>query len=306
MDDFRRINFKHTMRKGFVSVIVPVYNDPDGLVDTLNSLKIQSLPKSEYEIIVANDGSLEDITRICDTYQIKEIKIKPNSGSYFARNRALEESSGEFIAFVDADIIVPPTWLEAGVATLTIADYVGGPVHIDREKIYEPVHYYEAITAFRDKNKSNKDDHFYVTANLFLRRLIIEEIGGFDERLRSGGDNEFGKRVNETKKYVQYYNQELTVLHPPRGFHALVSKRLRITQGKKLLNNLYPDKYSFNLPSVFSLLSQILLPPRIIYVRRMYNSEQPFSFLRFYIFMWKFKCTVGWRLLKFFEFTNNR
>jgi glycosyltransferase AglI len=295
-----KVVFNNESLYGFISVIIPVYNDPEGLKDTLSSLHNQTLDTKQFEIIVVNDGALETISGICREFAVREVKVTPNRGSYYARNRGLEESSGEYIAFVDADITVPPHWLERGMEELREAEYIGGPVIIDRDRIRTPADHYEAVTAFRDKRTDEKNSHFFVTANLFVRRSVIEELGGFDERLRSGGDNEFGKRVFGAGRYMQKNSPELSVIHPPRGYRKLVSKRVRIAEGKMMLKRLYPEKYGYRQTPVPYLLLGMLIPPRIRSVKRYYEKNARFSFLRFYWFIWKFKYSVGRGLLRLY------
>ncbi|MCX7997143.1 MAG: glycosyltransferase family 2 protein [Patescibacteria group bacterium] len=53
---FTKITFKHKPRRGFLSVIIPVFDDTEGLRTTLKSLSKQILAREKFEIIVASDG----------------------------------------------------------------------------------------------------------------------------------------------------------------------------------------------------------------------------------------------------------
>lgn len=99
-------------------------------------------------------------------------------------------------------------------------------------------------------------NHFGVTANIFVKRKVFEEIGGFDQRLKSGGDIEFGDRVYRSKKFRQIYKKDVLVIHPPRGYKNLIKKIKRVTQGNIKLNQLYPirfkiPKFSESIISIF-------------------------------------------------------
>ena len=166
-------------------------------------VKNQTLSE-DYEIIVANDGADKRITKICDKYNVKMVSISPNQGSYNARNRAIELSKGEYLAFVDSDITVVRDWLGKGKKALERFDYVAGDVIIDKSKLKNIAHYYEYCYGFPIKNYMHLR-HFGVTANLFVRRRVFEELGGFDKRLRSGGDVEFGYRSYGIKKSSDRY-----------------------------------------------------------------------------------------------------
>jgi glycosyltransferase AglI len=296
ISEYTNIKFKYLARDNFISVIIPVYNDAEGLGKTLSSLAEQTLPKSDYEIIVANDGGSSSISDLCRLYDVQEVIIHPNRGSYFARNRALEEAHGEYFAFIDADITVNQNWLETGKNALRLADYVGGPVEMIEENARTPADFYEISTGFKG-NKHGNGHNFYVTANLFVKRNVIEGIGGFDQRLRSSGDNEFGNRVFLSERYRQYFEDTLVVFHPPRGYKKLVKQKIIRAEGKKMLNRFYPDRYNYSRPSVIKLFFGMFFPPGVNRVKKSYRSNAYFKFIQYYFFIWRYKIDVSLRLI---------
>lgn len=88
-----------------ISIIVPVYNVERYLVDCIESIRNQSL--TDIEIILVDDGSLDNSGAICDDYALKDDRIKvihkKNGGLSSARNAGLEVAVGEYIGFVDSD-----------------------------------------------------------------------------------------------------------------------------------------------------------------------------------------------------------
>src|SRR5690606_1488969 len=204
---------------------------------TLSSLHNQTLKSNEYEVIVVNDGADPAITSLCNDYGVQVISHKPNRGSYYARNRGVEKSRGEFLAFVDADIKVPVDWLEKGVKALREYDYVAGDIKIDETKVKTLTNYYELKTAFPVRDFF-LGGHYGPTANVFVRRRVFEEIGGFDERLQSGGDREFGERIFQFTGFKQAYCKDIAVLHPPRDYRGLIKKLDRVYKGKNDLARL--------------------------------------------------------------------
>jgi glycosyltransferase involved in cell wall biosynthesis len=201
-----------------ISVIIPVYKDPQGIKDTLESLHNQTLPRTKYEIIVVNDGGDKDTRNTALTFSgVDVIDVVPNKGSYNARNTGINRAHGEYFAFVDADITVPTNWLETGLKLLSDFSYVGGPVIIDEKKLSQASHYYEYLIAFDNQRKFYKY-HYCPTANLFISRNLIDNVGLFLDTLRSGGDMEFGNRVYDSQfQKKMYFSTELFVNHPPRG-----------------------------------------------------------------------------------------
>ncbi len=88
-----------------ISVIIPIYNMEKYLKECLNSVINQTL--KDIEIICVNDGSIDNSLTILKEYEKKDKRIKiinqKNSGVAIARNRAIDISKGQFIAFLDSD-----------------------------------------------------------------------------------------------------------------------------------------------------------------------------------------------------------
>ena len=91
-----------------VSIIVPVYNVENYLDRCMESLINQTL--KEIEIILVDDGSLDNCPQMCDDYAKKDSRVKvvhkQNAGLGHARNSGLDLSTGEYVAFVDSDDFV--------------------------------------------------------------------------------------------------------------------------------------------------------------------------------------------------------
>ncbi len=97
-----------------ISVIVPIFNAENYLNFCLDSLLLQNF--KDYEIICINDGSTDDTINILDCYSKFDNKIKiitqENKGYGGAKNKGLENATGEYITFVDSDDIVSPLMLK--------------------------------------------------------------------------------------------------------------------------------------------------------------------------------------------------
>lgn len=88
-----------------LSIIIPVYNTSQTLKRCIESIQKQSF--TDYELILIDDGSVDESAALCDTYKKKDenIKVKhqKNKGLSVARNVGLEMVQGEYITFVDSD-----------------------------------------------------------------------------------------------------------------------------------------------------------------------------------------------------------
>ncbi|MFA6422552.1 MAG: glycosyltransferase family 2 protein, partial [Candidatus Buchananbacteria bacterium] len=93
-----------------ISIIIPAYNCSRTINQCLESVFNQA--EKDLEVIVVNDGSKEDLAEAVKPWlpKIKYI-VKENGGAPSARNRGFDESSGDFVIFLDADIIMKPSMI---------------------------------------------------------------------------------------------------------------------------------------------------------------------------------------------------
>lgn len=97
-----------------ISVIVPVYNAEKTLKQCVDSILSQSFPN--FELILVDDGSVDSSLSICNLYKLDgrvSVVHKDNGGVSSARNAGIDNSSGEWITFVDSDDVVSPNWLRS-------------------------------------------------------------------------------------------------------------------------------------------------------------------------------------------------
>jgi len=103
-----------------VSIIVPVYNVEKYLKECIESVLNQSV--ADYELILVDDGSVDESPRICDEYAQKDNRIcvihQKNQGVGFARNAGLNDASGEFVAFLDSDDWLDHSFLQKCLETI--------------------------------------------------------------------------------------------------------------------------------------------------------------------------------------------
>ncbi|HJE03301.1 MAG TPA: glycosyltransferase family 2 protein [Aliarcobacter thereius] len=103
------------MQNELISIITPSYNSERYISDTLESVLAQTY--QNWEMIIVDDVSPDNSNEIIEEYckkdsRIKFIKLEQNSGAAVARNRAIEEAKGRYIAFLDTDDMWKPEKLE--------------------------------------------------------------------------------------------------------------------------------------------------------------------------------------------------
>lgn len=204
-----------------VSVVIPVRNDARRLGECLVALSQQTLPADQWEIVVADNGSDRDdpttVLSVCPNVRLVR-ELKP--GASAARNRALKECLGQYVAFTDADCRPASDWLEKGVAEL---DRRGGKGILAGRIIVFPrdpgcpnfLELFDMAWAF-DQAAFVGRGRFGATANLWADREGVMQVGGFREEIPYyGEDVDLCHRLLETGR-VLAYAPEVVVAHPAR------------------------------------------------------------------------------------------
>jgi glycosyltransferase involved in cell wall biosynthesis len=190
-----------------VSVVVPVYNGAETIGRALESI-IDAQTFDDYEIIVVDDGSTDQTRAILEQYGDRVLLVEqPNSGQAAARNNGVRHSSGEFVAFLDADDQFLPRRLELTVAAL-IADPDAVLVYSDMIVVNE------AGEEFRRSHISPETAHAptmdemltriwpIMPSTVLMRRAAFDRTGGFCEQLRGPEDIHFWLLVREQGHFI--------------------------------------------------------------------------------------------------------
>ena len=100
------------MRQPYLSVVVPAYNCAPKLARSLDALVRSALPRSEWELIVADDGSTDDTSATACRNADRVVRVADGPrGPARARNEGAREATGEVLVFIDADVCVSATAL---------------------------------------------------------------------------------------------------------------------------------------------------------------------------------------------------
>lgn len=205
-----------------ISVVIPLYNKEKTIVKTLQTVLNQSF--QDFEIVIVNDGSTDgsaaEVSRIHDS-RIRLIN-QPNAGVSAARNHGIEEASGEFVAFLDADDEWKPDYLKTQMGL--VKKYSDCDVFATRystkredEKTKQTVLKGISFTG-EDGILSNYfeiasiSDPPVWTSAVVVRKSKLKEIGGFPIGVTSGEDLLTWARLAErnkiafTKKVCAVYN----------------------------------------------------------------------------------------------------
>lgn len=209
-----------------ISVVIPHYNDLDNLKLCLSLLERQTLPRSRFEIVVADNNSacgIEAVADLCGPGV--RVVPAPIQGAAGARNAALEAAGGAIYAFIDSDCRPAPNWLEEGVKALESTDVVGGRVDVDFADPARPtaVEAYEAVFAFDFKRYIEKEG-FTGTGNMFVRRQTFDRVGLFRNGLSE--DRDWSRRATAIGLKISYCDN-VVVSHPARASWDELARKTR-------------------------------------------------------------------------------
>lgn len=97
-------------------MIIPVYNAKKYLPKAIRSLRKQTIPQNQIEILLIEDGSTDESPALCDRYAQRYDNVhvfhQLNAGVSSARNKGLEDAKGKYLAFLDADDWISADTLE--------------------------------------------------------------------------------------------------------------------------------------------------------------------------------------------------
>ncbi len=208
------------------SIIIPAFNEELYIGSSIHALKKQTVPREQYEIVVVNNNSSDRTNEIAKHSGADKVINEPNQGTNLARNRGFVESSGEIVAFLDADSIPPPNWLQKidfFLSRPSIAA-VSGPCDYGFDgKIKNKMSRLYTHQIFPSLDK-NLEKIFKLKAgaimggNIAVRRQTIEKIGGLPPLTFDGDDAAIAILISRRVGKV-LFTPELEVKSSPRRFN---------------------------------------------------------------------------------------
>ena len=218
-----------------VSVVIPVFADPEGLGRCLDALDRQTC--REFEVVVVDNGSPQPLAAPSGRSFPIRLVVCATPGSYAARNAGVAVAQGAVLAFTDADCVPEDQWLASGLAALRRAGgevVVGGEVQYVMPEQRTGTALYQVFAGFR-QGEIVAARKFAATANLFCTRAVFDQVGRFDERVFSGGDSEWCWRA-AYRGYQTVFAPEAVVRTLPRQrLGAAVRQARRVAAGRARL-----------------------------------------------------------------------
>ena len=180
-----------------ISIIVPAFNERAHLPRTLEAARRAAEHCGlEYELIVPDNGSTDGSQEIARSLGANVLDC-PGISIAALRNRGAAVASGDWLAFLDADMEVPIDWLSTwcGVRAEDCADVLGLVHQPPAQAPWYARAWLQRVAAERDRPALLD---WLPTANLCLERECFERVGGFDESLHTGEDKDLCLRLSRS------------------------------------------------------------------------------------------------------------
>lgn len=190
-----------------ISVVTPSYNQGRFLEETIRSVLLQGYPNLEYIIIDggSTDGSVDIIRKYARW--LKYWVSQPDKGQTGAINQGFKRTTGDIITWLNSDDFYCQQTL-AAVANQFCQSKKTSFIYGDCSLITAEGRFIENIYSKRYK-KGRKSGRYFlnfiVQPSVFIRRLVIEQIGYLDENLRFAMDHDFWLRILTNNRFSALY-----------------------------------------------------------------------------------------------------
>lgn len=190
-----------------VSIVIPTYNRLSRLRQVIAAVERQEFPLDQAEVVIVSDGSTDGTHEYLAGLQTPlNLRFIPqaNGGPAAARNNGFRSARGEYVLFIDDDVVPGPRLvaehmrLQAGRDNLVVL----GPMLNPPDFALSPWVAWEQAMLEKQYDAMLRGDwpatarQFY-TGNTSLPRQVLVESGGFDERFRRAEDIELAYRLEQ-------------------------------------------------------------------------------------------------------------
>ncbi|MGB9743620.1 MAG: glycosyltransferase, partial [Minisyncoccales bacterium] len=237
-----RLNVTKLVGNYMLSIIIPTFNEEKFLPRLFKSLQEQTL--TNFEVIVADHHSTDATREIALRAGAKIVTGgRPAAG----RNRGAQLAQGDWLLFLDADVVLPPDFLEKALKEIEKQNLVAASCLVEplsQKKIDKFLHDVANFYLRLMKKISPRAPG----ACIFIKKEIHQTIGGFDENLQLAEDHDYVKRASELGKFgllrCVYLPISVRRLEKEGRLH-LSFKYLAVETHLVLLGPIYSDIFNY-------------------------------------------------------------
>lgn len=186
-----------------ISIIIPVYNGKKFIAEAINSVLRQT--HKDYEIIVVDDGSTDDSGKVLEQFGDKiRYFYQQNKGISSARNMAIKEAKGEYIALLDQDDVWYPRRLEKQIEVFKIKPDTGMVystcycINEKNEILYKLPYNHKLCSGWVFKDLIFET--FIPVPTVLIKKSVLDEVGFFNEKYSYAEESELFLRISRLYK----------------------------------------------------------------------------------------------------------
>jgi len=254
------------------TVVVPIYNRAAELQQVVAALETQTIPHSEWQLLICDDGSDEDLAASVSQSPLDIKWLRQNRGGpAAARNLGLFTASTPIIAFTDSDCIPEAQWLESLISPIEndTADVTGGFVGFDSAEQWVGRCLNFVMTTglgaagARDPRAMLGMKFHPRTGNMAVKLDIARRAGGFPNE-RYGEDVEFGRRLMAQEARIEFVPSAVVVHNEKRTIRQVGIEAYRKGAARIRLTQRYGFKELIHAAPAGLLLYVLLLPLMLV------------------------------------------
>lgn len=263
-----------------ISIIVPVYKTENFIKDCIDSIINQTY--KNLEIILIDDGSPDNCPKICDTYSEKDSRIrvihKKNGGLSSARNIGLENSTGDFVFFLDSDDIIQYNTIECMINQIKnnkdsiiissyerFTSYYNIEDYCDNNNLeYTPKEYFYEILKFKKGTYAwgCLIPRYFFDNVTFIEKRYFEDLATMYKVFYKAN-----KILFTPTRFYKYRKNTNSIVNTPNE-----TKSLDYIKSAKEMSNFLKSNYDFNEKDINTLLLYVYRDAYVIFKNEEYLS----------------------------------
>lgn len=233
------------MKRPFVSVVVPAYNEEKFIGACIESLLNQDFPREDFEIVLVDNNCVDNTVAIAKKMGVRVVKEK-RQGLVFALIRGIKESWGDIIVILNADSEASPSWLSRIVGEYQKDPSIVGVSHLID---YQPKNFLAALAQLISDLAVVFVLKSMVGGHMSFRRDAYLKVGGYSSKVLISEDIYITKKLRKVGKI------------------KLIRERLVKTSSRRFLN------FRVFLPYAFKML---ISPLGVVFLNRSFFSLSPY------------------------------
>ncbi|MEZ8136693.1 glycosyltransferase family 2 protein [Vibrio splendidus] len=184
-----------------ISIVLPVYNASETILSTLMSVKNQNVTNVNVELIIVNDGSIDDSEILIKEFILENPHMdityiyKENSGVSGSRNLGISKAKYDWVAFIDSDDVWSNNKLSEQVHVINSSefniDFIGCARNDETLSLFGK----EIINLHKACYKELLIKMFPQTSTAMVKKSVLDSVGGYDETMTHSEDGDLWIRI---------------------------------------------------------------------------------------------------------------